>query len=1093
MSKKGKRIKWTEKMNSDVLQCKIRAQEIIFNDKPLNQNGRKKGYTLVMKELWEEMGYENLGLTCQNLRDQASRIEKSQDSSNTTISTQETQEIAGITDNLGDNEGEYATSQPRPSRNLHTTISQSLETPYEELNEQDENNQGTIQPNLPAFDILPSQIKEKSWGNLTYDGFCKEINYIYEEIVHFKRNIFNIPSGKAGKDFVAELTYWLKQFNTNADLNQIAFKAFMVLPSIILQKPSATSKSKEHSAAIERRLSLWRQGDLSILMKEVRFIQARFNSSRKARSMDDISKVFAKLIMQGKISAALKILDRETSSGILPLSPTVIEELKKKHPPSADIVDESLLYGPLDVTPPGIFELIDEQMIYNAAMKTKGSAGPSGMDAELYRRILCSKNFNIEGKQLREEVATMTRNLLTFSYHPSLLEGYTSCRLIPLNKDPGVRPIGVGEVLRRIIGKTISNFFKEELKEAAGPLQVCAGFSGGAEAAIHAMNSIFEEEDTDAVLLIDATNAFNQMNRLAAMHNIQIKLKEISLYVINTYRSPSRLFICGGGEILSQEGTTQGDPLAMPWYSVNTSIIIQALRNSIPTVKQVWLADDSAGAGQISSLFDWYKYLEKEGLKYGYLVNGSKSWLITKSESLATEAKLVFGSEVNITSEGKRHLGAVIGSKSYKDTFCNEKISKWKDELETLAEIAKNQPQSAYIAFTKGYRNKFTYFMRTIDSFEDYIEPIDEVINEMLLPALFGQTEPLPKDLSGILSMRPAQGGLGIPCLEEDSPQQYSASKIITASHADAIISQTLKADLETEGIKKQQQSVKAENSRIKLEQIDASLPPDLLRQVNQARDKGSSNWLNAIPFEEQGLVLNKQEFKDALRLRYNLPLHDLPNACPCGSPFNVNHALSCKKGGFVAQRHDNVRDLLTTLLCKVCHNVQAEPKLIPLNDEKFKLKSTTTSQDARLDIKAGGFWQRGVTAFFDVRVSHVNSKCNQNKSTSTIFKEQEKEKKRKYEERILDVEMGSFTPLVFGTNGGMGTECQMFLKALAEKISRKTNEPYAETITYIRTKLSFEILRSINLCVRGSRVPFYKNNDFLFDFKLNVNTTEIK
>ena len=103
----------------------------------------------------------------------------------------------------------------------------------------------------------------------------------------------------------------------------------------------------------------------------------------------------------------------------------------------------------------------------------------------------------------------MTKNLLKHSYHPSLLECYTSCRLIPLGKGPGVRPIGVGEVLRRIIGKTISAFFKEEKKQPGSPLQVCAGFSGGAEAAIHAMKNIFQEEGTDGVLLIDASNAVN--------------------------------------------------------------------------------------------------------------------------------------------------------------------------------------------------------------------------------------------------------------------------------------------------------------------------------------------------------------------------------------------------------------------------------------------------------------------------------------------------------------------------------------------------------------------------------------------------------
>ena len=116
---------------------------------------------------------------------------------------------------------------------------------------------------------------------------------------------------------------------------------------------------------------------------------------------------------------------------------------------------------------------------------------------------------------------------------------------------------------------------------------------------IHAMSQVFVEEGTDGILLMDASNAFNQMNRSVALHNIQITFKEMSLYIINTYRSPSRLFVCGGGDILSQEGTTQGDLLAMPWYSINTSIMIQSLRTSTPGVKQVWLADNSAGGGQI--------------------------------------------------------------------------------------------------------------------------------------------------------------------------------------------------------------------------------------------------------------------------------------------------------------------------------------------------------------------------------------------------------------------------------------------------------------------------------------------------------------
>ena len=102
-----------------------------------------------------------------------------------------------------------------------------------------------------------------------------------------------------------------------------------------------------------------------------------------------------KLVFQGKLTAAIKPLDSESLTGLLNLTPEVLEGLKEKH--------ESLSYGPIDHIPHGVFDLVDEKMIFDAASETKGSAGPSGMDAELYRRILCSKNFKAEGKALGEE------------------------------------------------------------------------------------------------------------------------------------------------------------------------------------------------------------------------------------------------------------------------------------------------------------------------------------------------------------------------------------------------------------------------------------------------------------------------------------------------------------------------------------------------------------------------------------------------------------------------------------------------------------------------------------------------------------------
>ena len=399
--------------------------------------------------------------------------------------------------------------------------------------------------------------------------------------------------------------------------------------------------------------------------------------------------------------------------------------------------------------------------------------------------------------------------------------------------------------------------------------------------------------------------------------------------------------------------------LEMPWYALNTSITIQNLRDHCPLVKQVWLADDSAGGGSIVQLYNWYRQLSKEGQKFGYLVNGRKSWLIVKSDVLAVEAKKVFGDEVNIATEGQRHLGAVIGSQEFKDQYCREKVLGWKGELEALSEIARSQPHAAYTVFTKGYKSKFTYFMRTIESFEDYVDPIQEAIDDLLLPTLFGQTEPFPSNLRQLVTLTPAQGGLGVPDLQFEAPQQFAASTTITASHVDSITKQStfmVAGERSTEELKRQHQALKIASVKSRMESIDSTLPSDLPWSVNQSRDKGASSWLTAVPLVDQGLVMNKQEFRDSLRLRYNFPLSDLPSKCVCGEKYTVCHALSCKKGGFVVQRHDGVRNLLTSFLGKICTNVEVEPQLQPLDNERFNLRSAVTSPEARLDMKAGGF-----------------------------------------------------------------------------------------------------------------------------------------
>ena len=167
--------------------------------------------------------------------------------------------------------------------------------------------------------------------------------------------------------------------------------------------------------------------------------------------------------------------------------------------------------------------------------------------------------------------------------------------------------------------------------------------------------------------------------------------------------------------------------------------------------------------------------------------------------------------------------------------------------------------------------------------------------------------------------------------------------------------------------------------------------------------------------------------------------------------------------------RHE-LRDTFTKFMDDICYDVEIEPKLQPLEGESFDKKSTITEDEARLDIKANGLWStRFSRTFFDVKIFKPFAKSCP-KQIKEAYKHHETLKKLKYEQRIIDVKNSSFNPLVFATTGGAAPSASKVMTRIAQKISEKTSEPYADVMGYIRTKASFALLKSLILNIRGSR-----------------------
>ena len=124
------------------------------------------------------------------------------------------------------------------------------------------------------------------------------------------------------------------------------------------------------------------------------------------------------------------------------------------------------------------------------------------------------------------------------------------------------------------------------------------------------------------------------------------------------------------------------------------------------------------------------------GPKFGYFPEGSKSWIIVR-ENAKERAQTIFdNTKIKITTDGQRHLGAVIGTANFKQNYMKEKINQWIQELRILSKIAWHKPQAAYSCFITVFKHKPTYFMRTTPNIGKELKQLDEVVKTELIPVM---------------------------------------------------------------------------------------------------------------------------------------------------------------------------------------------------------------------------------------------------------------------------------------------------------------------------------------------------------------------
>jgi len=233
-----------------------------------------------------------------------------------------------------------------------------------------------------------------TWGKMKdLKKIRKSLDSAYQKIVKWKKNYMQIPRGKAGKTLIAEVTRLIGLFNSSKRWESVAIHMLQVLLPLILQKPSPKSKNREHVKYLNKRMEWWKHGKLEELISECEAIQKRLKRSVKTKKQSD-QKAFCGLMLQGQVKKALKIVNHASDiDGKHDITPDIKKKLKEKHPKAAELKQSAITDKPETKTERVIFENITQDDITSNTKNSSGSGGPTQIDMDTWRKMICSKSY----------------------------------------------------------------------------------------------------------------------------------------------------------------------------------------------------------------------------------------------------------------------------------------------------------------------------------------------------------------------------------------------------------------------------------------------------------------------------------------------------------------------------------------------------------------------------------------------------------------------------------------------------------------------------------------------------------------------------